>query len=140
MRDSTSPVNVQQLCLRLKPILGSKADQIYEAYLAEDTEGKNQIEQYLALLAAKHIPQKLGETETILIPPSEKQAKGDYPIGSVCYAGKELYEFGLREDEWIQHVGVFGRSGAGKTNIGFAILNQLQQKGKPVLIFEPFAL
>jgi len=34
---------------------------------------------------------------------------------------KCLYDFGLREKEWIQHVGVFGRSGAGKTNAGFLI-------------------
>ena len=60
--------NVRELCLKLKPILGSKMDQIYSAYLAEDNEGRNQIQNYVELLAAKYIPQTLGQPETILLP------------------------------------------------------------------------
>lgn len=128
--------NVRQLCRRLKPILGNKMNQVFEAYCAEDAEGKQQIETYLELLSAKHLPANLDSSEPGLIPPPEQQAQGPYTIGSVFYAGKCLYDFGLREKEWIQHVGVFGRSGAGKTNAGFLILKQLQEKGKPVLIFD----
>ncbi len=136
MIDSTNPANVRQLCLRLKPILGSEVDKIYEAYLAEDSEGRNQIQNYLELLTAKHISQKLGQPEISLIPPSKEQAKGDYQIGSVYYSEKDLYEFGLREDEWIQHMAILGRSGAGKTNLGFLILQMLKQKNKPFLLFD----
>ena len=136
MADSTNSANVRQLCLKLKPILGTKMDQIYSAYLAEDSEGRDQIENYVELLAAKYIPQKLGQPETILLPPSEEQAKGEYPIGQVCYSGKNLYEFGLREDEWIQHCAILGRSGAGKTNLGFSILRLLKHKDKPFLLFD----
>ena len=120
MRDSTNSVNVRELCSKLKPLLGSKMDQIYAAYLAEDSEGRNQIENYVELLASKHIPQELGQSDIVLIPPSQEQAKGEYPIGQVCYSGKNLYEFGLREDEWIQQCAILGRSGAGKTNLGFS--------------------
>jgi len=136
MADDLSSGNIRQTCLRLKPILGLKADQIYEAYLAEDSDGKKQIEQYAQLLLAKYVPQKPGQSEALLLPPSKEKAAGEYQIGTVMYADKELYPFGLKEDEWIQHLGVFGRSGAGKTNIGFLILKQLQDKGKPVLIFD----
>ncbi|MHC4679496.1 MAG: ATP-binding protein [Planctomycetota bacterium] len=130
MIDNAGATNVRQLCLRLKPILGSKVDQIYSAYLAEDTEGRDQIQHYLELLTAKYIPQTLGQSDVALIPPTREQAGGEYPIGQVCYAGKTLYDFGLREDEWIQHMAILGRSGAGKTNVGFLILNALRQKGK----------
>ncbi len=136
MTDSTSAANVRQLCLKLKPILGSKMDQIYEAYLSEDNKGQQQIENYLQLLTAKYIPFKLGQSETILIPPSKELAQGEYPIGNVYYSGKDLYEFALREDEWIQHVAVLGRSGAGKTNVGFLILKELKKKNKPFLVFD----
>jgi hypothetical protein len=136
MTDNANFANVRQLCLRLKPILGSKADQIYEAFLAEDNEGKDQIQHYLELLTAKYIPHKLGQGDTVLIPPSKEQAMGEYPIGSVSYSGKNLYEFGLREDEWIQHMAILGRTGAGKTNIGFLILQQFKKKGKPFLLFD----
>jgi hypothetical protein len=136
MATDTSSPNIRQLCLRLKPILGSKMDQIYEAYLSEDSEGKKQVENYLELLAAKYIFQELGQPETILLPPSKEKAAGEYQIGTVQYAGKDLYPFGLKEGEWIQHVAILGRSGAGKTNVGFLILEQLKKKGKPFLLFD----
>ena len=122
--------DVRQLCLRLRPILGARMDQIYGAYLAEDPDGREQIEHYLELLAAKHIPQTLGQDEAELIPPSQEQAQGEYPIGQVLYSGKHLYPFGLRENEWIQHMAILGRSGSGKTNIGFSILRILVQIGR----------
>lgn len=128
--------HIRQLCQRLRPILGHKMNQVFEAYCAEDDEGKQQIETYIELLFAKHLPASLDNIQPGLIPPSERQVHGTYSIGSVVYAGKCLYDFGLREKEWIQHVGVFGRSGAGKTNAGFLILKQLQEKQKPVLIFD----
>lgn len=136
MTDNINLTNIRQLCLRLKPILGSKIDQIYEAYLSEDSEGKKQVENYLELLAAKYIFQELGQPETILLPPSKEKAAGEYQIGTVQYAGKDLYPFGLKEGEWIQHVAILGRSGAGKTNVGFLILEQLKKKGKPFLLFD----
>jgi len=126
----------RELCQKLKPLLGEKMDRIYAAYCAEDIDGKRQIERYLELLMAKHLPEPLEVTAGDLLPPSRAEAAGEYPIGSVHYAGKDLYPFGLREDEWIQHVAVFGRTGAGKTNTGFLILKQLKDKGKPFLLFD----
>ena len=136
MTDNTSSANVRQLCLKLRPMLGPKMDKVYAAYMAEDKEGQEQIEQYLQQLTAKYLPARLNESGTTLIPPAKDQAAGQYPVGQVQYAGKDLCEFALREDEWIQHVAILGRSGAGKTNIGFSILQQLKQKGKPFLLFD----
>ena len=135
-RISSDAGRVRELCLKLKPILGSQMDQVFAAYCAEDAEGKVQIQKYLELTVAKHIPQKLEQLESDLIPPSKEQAEGEYPIGFVHYAGKDLYEFGLREDEWIQHVAVLGRSGAGKTNVGFVLLRDLKKEEKPFLVFD----
>jgi hypothetical protein len=136
MADKGNFNNIRQLCLRLRPILGVRMDQIYAAYLAEDADGREQIEHYLDLLAAKYIPHALGQDETELIPPSEEQAQGEYPLGQVLYSGKHLYPFGLRENEWIQHMAILGRSGSGKTNIGFSILKTLVQHAKPFLVFD----
>jgi len=127
---------IRQLCRKLRPILGEKMNQVFESYCAEDAEGRQQIETYLELLSAKHLPAGLDDSQPGLIPPSEKQAYGPYTIGTVVYADKSLYDFGLRESEWIQHVGVFGRSGAGKTNVGLKILELLYYQGKPVLVFD----
>jgi len=127
--DKTS--DIRQLCLRLRPILGPEVDNIYSAYIAEDDKGKDQIEHYLQMLALKYIPVKLSQPEIELIPPSADQAFGEYPIGKVQYAEKQLYDFGLREDEWIQHLAILGRSGAGKTNAGFIILDNRDLLSKP---------
>jgi hypothetical protein len=128
--------HIRQLCQRLKPILGYKMNQVFEAYCAEDAGGKQQIETYLELLSAKHLPASLDASQPGLIPPSKRQAQGPYAIGSVFYAGKCLYDFGLREHEWIQHCAILGRSGAGKTNLGFSILRLLKQKNRPFLLFD----
>lgn len=126
----------RQLCRRLRPILGPRMDEVFTAYCAEDPDGKQQLETYLELLSAKHLPQGLDDSEPGLIPPSQEQAQGEYPIGQVSYSGKSLYPFGLRENEWIQHMAILGRSGSGKTNIGFSILQTLVQHQKPFLVFD----
>ena len=136
MADRGPYSNVRQLCLRLRPIVGTRIDQIYQAYLAEDADGRAQIEHYLELLAARHLPQQLGAGDAELIPPSQQQAWGEYVLGQVTYSGKELFPFGLRGPEWIQHMAILGRSGGGKTNLGFQILTELKRKQKRFLVFD----
>jgi hypothetical protein len=136
MNDSSSLTDVRQICLKLKPILGSQMDKIYQAYQAEDETGKEQIERYLQILETKYMPPVLGQDDFILVPPTESQAQGEYPLGMVTYSDKPMFEFGLRENEWIQHVAVLGRSGAGKTNAGFLILQNLKRNKKPFMVFD----
>jgi hypothetical protein len=134
--DRSSTDHVRQLCLKLKPILGGSMEQIFVAYCATDSDGRRQIEHYLELAIARYMPRQLESSNMDLIPPSSQQAAGEYKIGDVQYAGKSMCEFGLREDEWIQHVAILGRSGAGKTNVGFVILRELADKSKPFLVFD----
>jgi hypothetical protein len=128
---------VRQLCRRLRPVLGARMDEVFAAYCAEDADGRQQLETYLEMLSARHLSQGLDDGEPGLIPPCRAAGiRGDYPIGQVSYSGKGLYPFGLRENEWIQHMAILGRSGSGKTNIGFSILRTLVQKRKPFLVFD----
>lgn len=127
---------VRDLCRRLKPILGGRMDGIHSAYAAEDADGRKQIEAYLEALAARHLAGTLNEITVNLVPPSPEALAGPYELGNVIYGKKRIGRFGLRENEWIQHVGVFGRSGAGKTNLGFSIFDQLKKHGKPTLVFD----
>ena len=127
---------VRELCRKLKPVIGQQADRIWMAYVAENESGKTQVQDYLELLAAQHFQGTLESEGPGLIPPKAEDAAGEYVLGDVAYNGRSLYPFGLRENEWTQHMGVFGRSGAGKTNFGFLIVQELLAKGKPVLIFD----
>ena len=134
--DAAGFSSVGQLCLRLRPILGAKVDRVYQAYLAEDRVGRSQIEHYLELLMAKYLPQQLGQPEAVLLPPTVEQAQGQYKIGQVRYGGRDVGDFGLREEEWIQHMAILGRSGGGKTNTAFNILSELRQKARPFLVLD----
>lgn len=127
---------VRDLCRRLRPLIGPQMDRIYAAYSAEDSDGKKQIEAYLEALAARHLSGDLESEAVHLVPPAPELLDGPYKLGTVEYAGKTVGPFGLRTGDWIQHVGVFGRSGAGKTNLGFEIFRQLHKDGTPVLVFD----
>jgi len=127
---------VRKLCHQLKPFLGAQADEIFSAYLLEDKQGKEQLETYLQSLLATELGNSELEDAGELVPPSSEKTRGEYELGTVVYGGKQLGQFGLREYEWIQHIGVFGRTGAGKTNLGYLILQQLQKHGKPFLVFD----
>lgn len=57
-------------------------------------------------------------------------------MGTIHYGKNSYYEFGLKEDEFIQHIGIFGRSGSGKTNLAYRILQGLVKADKPFLVFD----
>lgn len=121
---------------KLKPIIGKKADQFWIAYLSEDSAGKAELETVLNLWASQLLGNEVSNKRSDISAPPKNAAAGEYPIGNVVYAGKTMFPFGLREDEWLQHTAIFGRSGAGKTNVGFIILTLFLRKKKPFLIFD----
>lgn len=121
---------------KLKPVFGKSMDSLWLNYLLEEGEGKKEIEDLLPILANQGLDEKYDEERISLFPPSKKDAYGEYPLGTIEYAEREFDPFGLREDEWIQHVSIFGRSSCGKTNLVFNIINNFVEKGKPFMIFD----
>jgi len=101
---------------RLKPILGDRADTLWVAYLTEDYGGGKEMENMLEILYLRSLNQRIDTEKILLTPPPKEVYFGEYPIGVVCYNEKEFYPLEIRENEWIQHLAIFGRSGAGKTN------------------------
>ena len=72
-------IRVQELCRKLKPVLGKKIDRLWKAYLAEsDAEGKADIEQTLELLAAKHLGTNYELDRSPFPPPPRKFSR--YPV------------------------------------------------------------
>lgn len=108
---------VQELCRKLKPILGTKVDKLYRSYLADsDASGRAGIEQRLELLAAKYLGQDYQQDRTPFPPPSQSFAQsGDIELGSVSYAGWDMYPFRLKKNRLKEHILIAGRSGSGKT-------------------------
>jgi energy-coupling factor transporter ATP-binding protein EcfA2 len=104
--------------------MGAKIDRLWSAYLAEsDPGGKADIEQTLELLAAKHLGKSYEPDRSPFPPPSKKFAgSGDIRLGVVSYGGHDLYPFHLKSDRLKEHILVAGRSGSGKTNLTFVLM------------------
>ncbi len=127
----------EDICVKLRPILGEKVDRLWRAYLVEDTDGKREIEQILNMMYVDNINTDFDSKNIdILAPPSAENVRGDYPIGEITYAGKKLHPFCLREHDWIKHVLIVGASGSGKTNLCFQVLKNFIYKKKPFLVLD----
>jgi hypothetical protein len=129
---------VKELCRQLKPVLGKKIDRLWEVYLAEsDASGKADIEQTLELLAKKHLKKDYQPDRSPFPPPEKKFAiSGNICVGWVSYGGKNLYPFGLKEKRLKEHILIAGRSGSGKTNLTFILIENLMKNGIKVLALD----
>ena len=131
-------IRVQELCRKLKPVLGKKIDRLWSAYLAEsDAEGKADVEQTLELLAAKHLGTNY-ELDRSPFPPPPKDfaTTGDIEIGAVSYAQKKMYPFFVESKRLKEHLVVTGRSGSGKTNLTFMLMQGIMSRDIKVLALD----
>ena len=127
----------QELCRKLRPVLGRKIDGLWSAYLAEDAEGKADIEQTLELLAAKHLNQNYQPDRSPFPPPDREFAgTGDIPLGQISYGDRLLFPFSLRSARLKEHLLIAGRSGSGKTNLTFVLMQGIMRKGIKVLAMD----
>lgn len=134
---SQSIISIERLCKKLRPIFGNKIDRIYLRYSVSDSqEERRKIEQVLNALYEKHLNTTLLQESILLEPPSKDVIKGEYELGTIMYADKEYYPFGLREKEWVRHVCISGMSGSGKTNFAFKILDNFIKRKKPFIVLD----
>lgn len=97
----------------------------------EDT--RKLLERQIISLAHKHLGNH--NQRLLLPPPPEKLSKGTFNLGTILY-DTEKWSFALTEGELLQNLAIFGRSGAGKTNVVFHLLQQFLKKGIPFLFFD----
>jgi hypothetical protein len=121
---------------KLRPIIGEKKAKSLWLEYSIYPEHRRELEGIINTIYEKHIAEQMQSGKIYLVPPSEEKVQGEYQLGTVHYGDKPYYPFGLREDDWIQHVGIFGRTGSGKTNVGFLIVDSLNKHNKPFLIFD----
>jgi hypothetical protein len=69
-----------------------------------------------------------------LEPPPE--LRGEYRLGKILYGDEPCGELKLKEDSLPSHVGIFGMTGAGKTNIVSLFIRNLLKENKTFLIFD----
>ncbi len=129
---------VQELCRKLKPVLGSKIDRLWSVYLAEsDPAGKADIEQTLELLAMRQLGQSYMPDRSPFPPPARDFAMaGDVQVGTLTYGQRDLYPFFLKSARLKEHILVAGRSGSGKTNLTFVLMKGIMARGIKVVALD----
>ncbi|MEN6425871.1 MAG: DUF87 domain-containing protein [Phycisphaerales bacterium] len=129
---------VQELCRKLKPVMGKKIDRLWSVYLAEsDADGKADIEQTLELLAARYLGQNYEPDRSPFPPPSKGFAgSGDIKMGTISYAGNPMYPFYLKSPRLKEHLLIAGRSGSGKTNLTFVLMQGIMARGLKVVALD----
>jgi hypothetical protein len=123
---------------KLVPILGKeKAERISRAYLLADEDTRKRIFEMVDVVkACVFSDEKLRGTLLLEPPTKEAAAAGDLEVGQIMYGNKEMYPLKITKDMLLTHIGVFGSSGYGKTNIAYFMVKQLIAQGVPVLIFD----
>ena len=130
------PITTEEICNKLRPVLGKKIDDIYFRYsIASGREEREEIEHLLSTLYQKHLNQLLDKS-ILLEPPKQELIDGTYDLATIIYSGKEVGQFKLSEQDWPRHVCITGMSGAGKTTFAFKIVEALNAHKKPYLIFD----
>ena len=126
----------EELMRQLKPVRSNQTDSVWNAYLASDEKGRQQLLQASEIMNAQEIDTY--EQERVILKPPQKMEElyGDYPVGMVIYADKACYPFAFQQWELTQHIGVFGRTGAGKSYLMRGLLKTHLFYKRPVLIFD----
>lgn len=122
---------------RLKPQFGEKMDRLWVAYSLGNRKEREEIVEILRMLDAAHL-RKTPDDKTINLPPPPPEvSKGKFHLGTVIYNGQPLHEFSLPDTTAIRgHIGIFGRTGGGKSNLIFHLLEALGKEGVPSWVFD----
>jgi len=126
-------MNIEKIANKLKPLIPETVRHWMRVRELSEPDVKSLIEKQIISTSY----QTLGDFhEKILLSlPTEKKAKGSIDLGTIIY-DKEKWPFGLSHKELIQNMAILGRSGAGKTNVAFHILQQLVAKKIPFVFLD----
>jgi DNA-binding MarR family transcriptional regulator len=123
---------------KLVPVFGkANAARINRAFLLGDEKTRIRISELIDVMKAAVFNDK-GIGDGVLMNPPEQDVagKGNIELGKVLYGKKELYPFRIDQNSLLTHIGIFGSSGYGKTNISYDIIEQLTEQDIPVIVFD----
>lgn len=130
-------ITVEDMCRKLKPLLGAKIDKLYMNYtFTDELDKKREIAQFIHALYLKYVSQAVLKDQILLEPPGKEVIRGEYPLGIISYANKNLYQFGMREQDWQRHMCITGMSGSGKTTLAYQLIRNFIIRKKPFMVFD----
>ncbi len=106
-------------------------------YKFGDREEKEDVEQRLEILEAKHLKKDYQPDRSPFPPPDQKFANaGEIRLGNVTYGERRLHSFLLKKSRLKEHLLIAGRSGSGKTNLAFILMEGLMNQGIKILALD----
>jgi len=122
---------------KLVPVLGrDNAEKISRAYLLADEDTKKRIFELLDTIKAGVFSDKDLRGAVLREPPPPSESNGELNIGHTLYGRKKLHPYLMKKDSLLTHMGIFGSSGYGKTNLAYSMIEQLSNEGVPVIVFD----
>ena len=129
--------DVEELCKKLKPVIGDEADKLWHMYLVEDDKGRREFALDLEIIAEKLLKKdELAEQEILLVPPSKKDSSGSILLGDAIYNKEEFHPLHLKPEDFIKQVGIFAITGEGKTNLAYLMALQLLKSKTPFMVID----
>lgn len=126
-------MDIEKIADKLEPLMPEKVQTWLRVRDTANPDLKSLIDKQIVATAQK----LLGDyrKKMLLSLPPEHLSKGSIALGTVLYETQK-WPFGISSKELLQNLAIFGRSGAGKTNVAFGILEQLDAKGIPWLFLD----
>jgi hypothetical protein len=122
---------------KLKPLYGKLIDLLWIEYQTADVDRKREIEEYITLLAVKHLGIAVGDEKLVLdAPPAGLIGEGEFTIGNVSYPSITPYPFRVKRNELLRHIFILGPTGTGKSTLLLNLLIQIQAAGIPFMVFD----
>lgn len=126
-------MNVTDLLRKLEPLISEDVRNWRKSLPLLDSETQRLLEQHIVATAQRLLGN--WDQKLLLSPPPRKKIRGAISLGTVMYDAP-LYSFGLSQSELLQGLGIYGRSGAGKTNVVFQLIKQLERLAIPFLFLD----
>ena len=109
-------MDIEKVARKLKPLIPKQVDHWLRARETAEPALRDLIDKQILTAARK----RLGDvsSRTLLSLPPPQKIRGAIHLGTVLYE-QEKWPAGISTSELLQNMAIFGRSGAGKTNVSF---------------------
>jgi len=126
-------MNVEKIAEKLQPLMPEKVRRWMRTRELAEPDVRALIEKQIISMAYK----SFGDfhNKILLSLPPEEKCQGSINLGTIIY-DKPKWPVGISRTELLQNLGVYGRSGSGKSNLLYHIIRQLDCLGINFLVFD----
>lgn len=125
-------LSVEAAIAKLTPLMPDRVKRWRRSLALTTGHTHSLIERQILATYFRHLN---GNSQRFLLPPPPPSRPEEFALGTVLY-DSEAGSFSVSRDDLLHHVAIFGRSGAGKTNVAYLIMSQLIEKHIPFLFLD----